>query len=136
MSVSGVSATEERWAEQIMQIAQHIAQLKAKQLWREQRQRLRSKEQERCAAARRRTQVGEALERAGFGGWEIPEIVGALLQASDAIGQSPTMRMAARRRGELHLNPVHMQKPKAQGRVEPPAPAVSDADGQGQRPAS
>lgn len=100
------SASVEKWTEQLMHTAQQLARVKANQLLREQRQKVRSKERARRLTARRRALIGEAAERAGLAEWTIPEILGVLLEAHERVGRSPTLRMAARKRGEQHLGVV------------------------------
>lgn len=93
----------EHLTQQLVETAQQIGQVLARQLNREQAERQRCSEQKRLQQARRRSELGAAVEKAGLSDWNTLEIVGVLLEIKDRIGLSRTQRMAAQKRGEQHL---------------------------------
>lgn len=97
------AASLEKWMEQLMDLAEKIGGIKARQLSREQRQKDRSKDLERRFRARRHALIAEATRTAGLAEWSIPEILGVLLDARERIGHSPTLRLAATKRAEQHV---------------------------------
>jgi hypothetical protein len=101
----------ERWKQQLVETAEQLAQVLAGQLHREQQGRQRCAEQNRILQARRRSELGAAVEKAGLSEWNAAEIVGVLLEVKDRIGLSRTQRMAAQKRGELHLGRPHVPAP-------------------------
>lgn len=101
----------ERWKQQLVETAEQLAQVLAGQLYREQAERQRCAEQNRVLQARRRAELGAAVEKAGLADWNASEIVGVLLEIKDRIGLSRTQRMAAQKRGEQHLGRPHLPTP-------------------------
>lgn len=97
-----MSTPDERWAKRLARATEGLARFKSRELMREQREVLRAKELERRALARRRFDYGEAVLLVAHD-CTPTEIVGMLVEARERMGQSPTLRMAARKRGEQHM---------------------------------
>lgn len=89
--------------EQLYRATQRAAQREAKSLLRALRRAHAEKKKVRRAQARRRTELGEAVLKAGCGDWPALEVVGALLDAAQRYGHSPTQRLALRQRAEMYL---------------------------------
>lgn len=90
--------------DQLYRAAQRAAQREAKSLLKALRRALAEKAKARRAQARRRTGLGEAVLKAGCGDWETLEVVGALMDAVQRYGHSPTQRLALRQRAEAALS--------------------------------
>lgn len=105
------------------------AQLEAQKLFQEMLARTKAKEQQRRQAVRRAIQLGESV-LATADDWERSELVGALLDARERIRGSPTMRLAARKRGEQHL--LGSRPPPAA--EAPPGAAVEASSGEDASP--
>lgn len=80
-----------------------ISQVRARELAREMREKAERQERARKEAFRRRLAMGEIVSRAGLDHWSAAEVLGLLLDAKDRAGDSPTMRMGLRQRGEQLL---------------------------------
>jgi hypothetical protein len=93
----------ERRTERIVNESRKLARDLAQELLRERRAATQIRQKKRRARMLRRLDLGAAVQSAGLGEWSTPELVGALLDAEERLGRSPTMRMAARQRGEQHL---------------------------------
>lgn len=89
--------------EQLYRATQRAAQREAKSLLRALRRAHAEKKKARRRQARRRTELGEAVLKAGCGDWPALEVVGALLDAVQRYGHSPTQRLALRQRAEMYL---------------------------------
>ncbi|MBN8741106.1 MAG: conjugal transfer protein TraD [Xanthomonadaceae bacterium] len=106
--------------QQLYRAAQRAAQREAKSLLKALRRAHAEKEKARRRQARRRTELGEAVLKAGCGDWPALEVVGALLDAVHRYGHSPTQRLALRQRAEVFLQidapaaPVYPRRPDAE----------------------
>lgn len=80
-----------------------ISQVRAKELAREMREKAERQERARKEAFRRRLAMGEIVSRAGLDDWSAAEVLGLLLDGKDRVGESATMRLGMRQRGEPHL---------------------------------
>lgn len=106
--------------EQLYRAAQRAAQREARSLLRALRRAHAEKKKARRRQARRRTELGEAVLKAGCGDWPALEVVGALLDAAQRYGHSPTQRLALRQRAEVFLQldtvapPVRAPDPDAE----------------------
>lgn len=112
----------ERLKQELVETAEQLAQVLASQLHREQQGRQRYAEQNRIQQARRRSELGAAVEKAGLADWNAAEIVGVLLETRDRIGLSRTQRMAAQKRGEQHMGRPHLPTPD-----KSPSPDATDS---------
>lgn len=83
--------------------AQQAAQREAKSLLKALRRAHAEKQKARRRQVRRRIELGEAVLSAGCGDWPTLEVLGALLDAVQRHGQSPTQRLALKHRAEAHL---------------------------------
>jgi hypothetical protein len=91
------------YGDQLYRAAQRAAQREAKSLLKALRRAHAEKANARRAQARRRTELGEAVLKAGCGDWQTMEVVGALMDAVQRYGHSPTQRLALRQRAEIAL---------------------------------
>ncbi len=89
--------------DQLYRAAQRAAQREAKSLLKALRRAHAEKEKARRRHARRRTELGEAVLKAGCGDWPTLEVLGALLDAVERYGHSPTQRLALRQRAEVFV---------------------------------
>ncbi len=89
--------------QRVAEMTDRLATLKSRQLMRELQFEQRTRELIRKRDARRRWEIGTAVLEAGFGDWHSLELVGALLDVKERIGDSPTQRLAVRIRAEGHL---------------------------------
>lgn len=83
--------------------AQQAAQREAKSLLKALRRAHAEKAKARRARIRRTTELGEAVLAAGCAEWSVLEVHGALLEAVERFGHSPTQRLALRQRAEAAL---------------------------------
>lgn len=90
----------ERATERVMRSSQQLARQIAGQLLQEKRAKAHARKRARELELRRKLQLGAAVISAGLSEWDITEVRGVLLEAKERVGRSPTMRMAARKRGE------------------------------------
>ena len=110
--------------QQLYRATQRAAQREAKSLLRALRRAHAEKEKARRRQARRRTELGEAVLKAGCGDWPALEVVGALLDAVQRYGHSPTQRLALRQRAEVFLQIDGLAAP-----VNPPRPNAEEQTG-------
>lgn len=94
------SSAIERAAERVLRSSRQLARQIAGQLLQEQRAKTHARKRARDIELRRKLQFGAAVISAGLGEWDFTEVLGVLLEAKERVGRSPTMRMAARKRGE------------------------------------
>lgn len=80
-----------------------VSQVRARELAREMREKAERQERARKEAFRRRLAMGEIVSRAGLDDWSAAEVLGLLLDGKDRVGESATMRLGMRQRGELQL---------------------------------
>ena len=99
--------------EQLYRAARRAAQRQAKSLLKVLRRAHAEKTKARRTQARHKTELGEAVLTAGCGDWPTLELVGALLDAVQRYGHSPTQRMALRQRAEEHLRRSKHSQPGA-----------------------
>jgi hypothetical protein len=90
-------------SQRVADMTDRLATLKSRQLLRELQLEQRARELIRKRDARRRWEIGTAVLEAGFGDWHALEVVGALLDVKERIGDSPTQRLAVRIRAEGNL---------------------------------
>lgn len=95
-----MSARSDKLTERVANATQRLAALKARQLLRELRAEHQAKQRARRNELRRRFDFGAAVLTAGCGEFAAVEVIGLLLDAKQRIGTSPTMRLAARKRGQ------------------------------------
>lgn len=93
------STYADRLTNQLLKTTRKIADHEANRLAHERLVAIRSRKKERRVRLRRRICFGTIVERAGLGEWEVAEVLGVLVEAKDRVGRSPTMRLAARKRG-------------------------------------
>ena len=114
--------------------AQQAAQREAKSLLKALRRAHAEKQKARRRQVRRRTELGEVVLSAGCGDWPTLEVLGALLDAVQRHGHSPTQRLALKHRAEAHLQRSEKRCPAARhGLADGPAikaeaPAALDPD--------
>jgi len=95
-----MSAHTDKLTERVASATERLAKLKARQLLREMRTEHQAKRLARRTDLRRRLDLGGAVLTAGCGDFVMVEVIGLLLDAKERIGNSPTMRLAARKRGQ------------------------------------
>jgi len=101
--LTGVRSTPSNLDARVASATRRLSQVVASQLLRDRVAALKAKKAERAALFRRKIAMGDAVLIAGLAEWEPTEIVGALLDAKDRFGNSPTQRMGLRQRGEQLL---------------------------------
>lgn len=104
---------------QVLRATQRLAQMRARELLRENRRALRAKSVQRRASIRRRIELGDAVCSAGLEEWETPTVLGLLLDGRDRATQSPTMKLALTKRGEefrRRTRKTHAQRPENEKR--------------------
>jgi Conjugal transfer protein TraD len=89
--------------QQLYRAAQRAAQREAKSLLKALRRAHAEKAKARRVRIRRTTELGEAVLTAGCAEWSVLEVHGALLEAVERFGHSPTQRVALRQRAEAAL---------------------------------
>lgn len=94
----------ERLLERVERETRRLAQARARELLREQRNAMFQRAAARRAEQQRRVDLGNAVSMAGCGDWDVMEIVGTLVDARERFGSSSTQRLGMRKRGEAHLS--------------------------------
>ncbi len=101
--MTSVRSTPSNLDARVALATRRLSQVVASQLLRDRVAALKARKAERAALFRRKMAMGDAVMAAGLTEWEPAEIVGALLDAKDRIGTSPTQRMGLRQRGQQLL---------------------------------
>lgn len=94
--------TEERVQAQLVRATQRAAQIRARKLLHEMRVSTREKNRERRNLLRRRLMLGDTVISTGLGDIEKSDLIGLLMDARVRYIESPTLRMAVRKRGQDH----------------------------------
>lgn len=95
--------TDDAMVLQIEKVANRLSKRQARRLLREMRTKMKARADARREKSRQRHEYGAAVVAAGLVGWDAAEIVGLLLDGSDRVGHSPTMRLGVRKRGAERL---------------------------------
>lgn len=85
-------------AERIGRATQRLAQLQARRMLKDMRLASAARTRARKLVARRRFELGEAIDRAGFEDWAAADVVGLLLVAKDHFGDAESARKLMRER--------------------------------------
>lgn len=92
----------QRLERRMQETAQQWAQAHARQLLTHMRARARMKATHRREHANRCRLLGQVVSELGDPNWSPTELAGVLLEARESLA-SPTMRLAAKQRGEAHF---------------------------------
>lgn len=93
-------------AVRIQRATDRLTQLQARQKLKDMRLAAAARTRERKLVARRRFELGQAIDRAGFEGWAAADVMGLLLVARDQFGDAETARRLMRERagqGSQHV---------------------------------
>ena len=85
-------------AARIERATSRLAQLQARRMLKDMRLASAARVQARKLATRRRFELGEAIDRAGFADWAAADVMGLLLVARDQFGDAETARSLMRER--------------------------------------
>lgn len=77
---------------------ERLAQLQARQKLKQLRLASAARTRERKLVARRRFELGEAIDKAGFSDWSAVDVMGLLLVARDQFGDADAARRLMRER--------------------------------------
>lgn len=77
---------------------ERLAQLQVQRMLKQMRLAAAARVRERKLVARRRLELGEAIDRAGFADWSTIDVMGLLLIARDRFGDAETARRLMRER--------------------------------------
>lgn len=108
--MTGVRSTQSNLDARVASATRRLGQVIASQLLTERVAALKAKKAERQEMLRRKFEFGSAVVAAGLDGWDAAEIAGALLDAKERFGDSPTQRMGLRQRGQQHLATVRNRR--------------------------
>lgn len=104
---------EAKFEERVAKANRRISQLETRLLLLKRREALRQRIQARREERALRQELGRAVVLAGFGEWGSAEIIGVLLDGMERIGNSPTMKLGMKQRGEEHLRTLTKRRPSS-----------------------
>jgi hypothetical protein len=107
-----MSQASERQSRRLVLATERLATLKAQQLMRELLAHQRRRAEARRLRHRRRFDLGDAIERCGFGELTALELVGMLADAEERAASSPTLRLGMHKKGAERLERAGTPAPK------------------------
>lgn len=87
-----------------------LAQLQARRMLKDMRLASAARTRTRKLVARRRFELGEAIDRAGFADWAAADVMGLLLVARDQFGDADAARKLMRERAKQGLQHISTQE--------------------------